>query len=277
MTDATPYVIPAEPGRWRALSLAVAMHALLLGVLWISVQWQSATPEAVEAEIWSPVVADAAPVAPPPPPEPEKQVEPEPETAPPPPKAVEAPKIDPEIALRAEKKRKEEQKRREEEEREKKKKLEQEKKDKEKAEADKKKADELKKKAQEKADAAAAEKRRKADLDRMMAQAGSGGSGTAPKSTGSTDAGYNGRIGAKIKSNTTYAVPEGLVGNPPVEYSFDLFPDGTIRRPIRKTRSSGVPGFDEAVLNAIEKSQPYPADKTGNVPKSISISHKPKD
>jgi len=107
---------------------------------------------------------------------------------------------------------------------------------------------------------------------------GTGGTGTAPKTQGSRgNAEYTGRVGAKIKSNTVFNVPDNLPGNPAVEYAVELLPDGSIRRPIRKTKSSGIPGFDEAVLNAIEKSQPYPPDKSGSVPSGFNIVHRPKD
>ena len=55
------YQIPSEPGRLRALGLALFVHLLLLGLLWFGVSWQSDTPVAVEAEIWNPVAREAAP------------------------------------------------------------------------------------------------------------------------------------------------------------------------------------------------------------------------
>ena len=72
--SAVPYRVPPEPGRMRALGLALLMHVLLLGFLWIGVSWQNVTPVAVEAEIWSPQVRQAAPPAPEPQPEPPKPV-----------------------------------------------------------------------------------------------------------------------------------------------------------------------------------------------------------
>ncbi|MFM8466884.1 MAG: protein TolA, partial [Oxalobacteraceae bacterium] len=60
--------IPAEPGRLRALGLALLVHLVLLGFLWFGVSWQSDTPTVVEAEIWNPVAREAAPPPPPPPP-----------------------------------------------------------------------------------------------------------------------------------------------------------------------------------------------------------------
>jgi colicin import membrane protein len=290
MTDATPYHIPAEPGRWRAFTLAAVMHLLLVALLWFSVHWTSEVPIAIEAEVWSPQVKEAAPIAPAPEPEPEVKPEPEPVIAPPPPEPVveEVPKIDPEIALRAEKKRKDALLKKERDERERKEKLLEDKKriEKEKADAlakkraleDEKKLAADKKKKLDKSEQDRAAKVHDDEVKRMMAQAGSGGAATAAQAQGARgDASYLAKVAAKIKSNTIFNVSEGVQGNPPVEYQVDLLPDGSVRRPIKKIRPSGIPGFDEAVLNAIEKSQPFPPDKTGSVPPSINVIHKPKD
>ncbi len=109
------YQIPAEPGRLRALSLALLVHLLLLGFLWFGVSWQSDTPVAVEAEIWNPVAREAAPLPPPPPPPPEPAPEPpkpvavvEPPKPAPVAEPVKAKLPDPDIALEKEKKRKQE-------------------------------------------------------------------------------------------------------------------------------------------------------------------------
>ena len=146
----------------------------------------------------------------------------------------------------------------------------------EKLEKDKKTA-EAKRKPQE-ADAKLLAKIREEDMKRITGGVtGTGGTGEAARSQGGrADAGYAARVSAKIKSNIVFNVPEGLTDNPPVEYVIDLLPDGSIAG-IRKARSSGVPGFDEAVRRAIEKSQPFPKDKTGSVPSSIVGTHRPKD
>ena len=138
---------------------------------------------------------------------------------------------------------------------------------------------EKKKRAEAAAEAAAAEQRRLEDLSRMTAQAtGSGGSGQAAKSQGASraDAGYAAKVGGKIRSNTVFNVPDELANNPAVEYSVDLLPDGSVRS-IRKLKSSGMPGFDDAVKRAIEKSQPFPPDSSGRAPSGFTVSHKPKD
>ncbi len=124
---------------------------------------------------------------------------------------------------------------------------------------------------------AEADRRHAENLERLQAQAGTGGIGEAAKSQGGrADSDYSRRVGAKIKSNTIFNVPPDLTNNPAVEYVIDLLPDGSVRG-IRKQRSSGMPGFDEAVSRAIERSQPFPPDKNGQVPSSLILSHEPKD
>ncbi|MEA5098776.1 MAG: TonB C-terminal domain-containing protein, partial [Burkholderiaceae bacterium] len=44
-----------------------------------------------------------------------------------------------------------------------------------------------------------------------------------------------------------------------------------------RKKSSGLPGFDEAVFRAIQKSAPFPRDKDGKVPREITSKHRPKD
>lgn len=252
-------------------------------------------------------------VEPEPEPEPVKeapQPEPKPVVTPPaPPKEVAPPTPDPEIALAKKKKEEQERKeaqrkedqrkedlRKEQEKQELLKKQEADKLAKQKEAEEKKKADELakKKEAEDKkkadaeakkkadadakkkaADAKAADQRHQAELQRMMSQAG--GSGTAEKTQGPRgSANYASKIAVKIRSNTVFDVPAGLSGNPAVEYTVDLLPDGSVRN-VRKTKSSGVPGFDDAVARAIERSQPFPPDTDGKVPNSFNIIHRPKD
>ncbi len=291
MTDTTPYSVPQEPGRWRAIALAAVVHAALFAFLWIGIRWQSQTPVTLQAEVWDMQAKDAAPVQMPPPlAKEESEPEPEPVKKPEPKPVVKAPPLeDPKIALEQEKKKKEKA-RLEEEKQAQRKAVEEKAKlaaaEKQKADADKKqKADALAKKQKDEAD-----KKRKADQqqeavaakfreeDMRKLTAGTGGSGDAPKTQGMRgDAGYAGKIAAKIKSNTAFAVPPDLQGNPTVEYDVQLFPDGSLRGPPRKVKSSGIPAFDEAVRRAIELSQPYPADKSGTVPAGFPVIHRAKE
>lgn len=303
--------IPKEKKLKPAFVLALLVHLALLVFLWIGVSWQSETGDTVEAEVWDIKVREAAPRAAGEQSElaaaEQAELQAQEESAPPPPapavkEAMPEPKVTarPDIALEQEKKKAE------------KKAAE----DRKKAEA-KQRADEaraqreeqvrLKKEAEQasrkqKAEAAASQKRAKALLDqearriagggsgggkgkgsggggtRTTGPTGTGGSGTAARSTGpgTADAAYIAKVRTKIKNNTSFNASSAIMGNPPVIYDVELLPDGTLRN-IRKRKSSGIPGFDEAVLRAIEKSAPYPKDKTGRVPSRFSVTHKPKD
>ncbi|ABR91140.1 TolA-related transport transmembrane protein [Janthinobacterium sp. Marseille] len=291
MTDTTPYSVPKEPGRWRAITLAAAVHAALLVFFWIGIDWQNETPVAVQAEIWDMQAKEAAPLPPEPEPTPQPKPEPKPiikETPKAEPVEPPAPKVD--IALEREKKRKEQERKDKLAEEEKEKKLkqqaEQDKQQKlDKQAADKKaaeqqqKADLEKKRKQEAADAAVRDKIRAEEMRRLTGAVGSGGTGEAAKSQGSgrADSGYADKIRAKIRQNTTFIVPDGLSGNPAAEFDVELLPDGSLRGEPRLRKSSGVTGFDDAVKRAIERSQPFPPDKSGTVPSRFIVVHKPKD
>lgn len=309
MTGNSPYSVPKEPGSIRAILLAAAVHVALFAFLWFGIHWQSQQPIAVEAEVWSPDIKEAAPPAPEPTPVPQPTPVPKPEPVvqeTTPPKVVTPPLPDPEIALEKEKKRKEQERKdlQHQEELEKQQQLqkqqaEDEHKDKLKAEAeqkaakdkaaaqDKQKQDATKKleadaaKKKQAVEAAAETKRRSDEMKRMLGQAVGNGAanstGTAAQSQGPRgDPGYGQRVGAKIKSNINFNVPDGLAGNPAAEFDVELLPDGSVAS-VRLKKSSGVSGFDEAVKRAIEKSAPYPKDKSGSVPSSFIGIHKPKD
>lgn len=280
-----------------AFFLALLVHVALVAFLWIGVSWQVDTGDMVEAEVWDIKVREAAPLAAGARSElaaPERAEQPvsasEPVSSPA--RLAEAKSHEPvkdshpDIALEREKKA--EAKRRAE-------KLKQEQEEQVRRQRE---AEEAKKK--QKADAAAA-KRAKLLLDQEARRiagggsgggkgkgtggggtatgglTGSGGSGTSPYSTGpgKADGGYIQKVAAKIKSNTSFNVPPSLTGNPPVIYEVELLPDGSLRN-IRKRKSSGIAGFDEAVWRAIEKSAPYPKDRSGRVPSGFTLTHKPK-
>jgi colicin import membrane protein len=255
-------------------------------------------------------------VEPEPEPEPQTPPPPAPRVVEPPKVEQPAPPKQPDIALEREKKRKEELKRKEEERVERERELAQQKREDEKKakvlaekkaqelakkeeaekkelakleEAEKKKKAEKEKAAKEKADKLAKEKAEKAetaklarirdeDMKRMIAGAGNPGStGTAEKSTAPRiDKGYIASIATKIKSNTTYPGSTDVPGNPEVEFKVEQLPTGEILS-VRKTRSSGIPAFDDAVERGINKSSPLPKKKDGTVERSLPVSFKLKD
>jgi colicin import membrane protein len=306
------YLIPAEPGRGRALALASLVHFLLLVFLWFGVSWQSDTPTEVEAEIWSPVLREAAPPPPPPiakpiqePPKPVAAI-----TPPTPPAPVVQPEpaqqklAEPDIALEKEKKRKQEKEDAERLKKEKlaeKKALEEEQKRKKIADAEAKEkkrkqenedAELLKKEklAERKAfdeeqkraavDKAADDKIKQRMRDDLTRQTKDDGAGDAEKSQGLRgDNSYALTLRTLIHKNTTkIANAADIVGNPAVEFRIRLLPDGNLRSAPELIKSSGIEAFDQAVKRAIEKSTPFPPDpSTGKVLPYFDIQHRPKD
>lgn len=282
---------PATPGMVRAVLLALVAHLALVAVLAIGVAWKRETPPAtMEAELWATVPQEAAPLPPEPEPEPEPP-EPVPEPplpvrpAPPPaPPVVDTPKAA-DIALAKEKEKarlqkekelqqaKLEQERKAQQDKLQRDKLAQEKQRKEqetkvarekaeKAEkADKAKAEALAKQKATKAAELAAQKNRDDQLKRMAALAGgettgSGGAGSAAKSAG-PGASYFGRVAARIKPNVTYT--DIISGNPITEIEVSLSPSGDILSR-RISKRSGNTAWDNAALNAIDKTEKLPLD-----------------
>lgn len=307
---------PPTPGLLRALALAIAAHALLLVFLAMGVQWKHLpTPVTVEAELWSsvpqtaaepaPEVAPAEPPAPPTPPVPVDTPKPAPVIAPP--VAVE-PTPDPTIAIAKEKARlkneklaKLEQEKREKEalktkkllaekearDKELREKVQRDKLAKEKLERDKlaqkkPKDDAAAKQAAKEAAQEAAEAKKLAELRQenmkrltgLAAGTGEPGArGNAAQSSGPS-AGYAGKIRARIKPNITYI--ESITGNPAAEVEVRAASGGTILS--RKlVQSSGVKSWDDAVLNAIDKTETLPADTDGKVPSQLILVFRPKD
>jgi len=283
---------PPTPGLVRALGLAVLAHALLLAMLAVGVQWKREAPAvAVEAELWSALPVQAAPPAP----EPVALPEPLPRT--PPPKAVVTPAApppptpmpDPSIALAKEKARLQKEKQVEKQLQQDK--LEQEKRQKEslknkklqdekeardkqardKAAADKKEQDQRAQEAQATKDAKKTAELRKQQMERMAGLAAGTGDvhsqGTAARSSGPS-ASYAGRVMARVKPNITYT--ESIVGDPTAEVEVRTSPDGTIIS--RKlTKSSGLKSWDDAVLNAVDKTEVLPRDVDGRVPTPMTL------
>jgi colicin import membrane protein len=273
LNERLEFAPPTPPGLLRALILAVAAHGVLLMVLAAGVSWKRdvITP-AVEAELWSAIPVEASPpaspetVAPPDPVQPPEPPPPEPVKAPPPKPATPAPNADIAIAKEKAKLQKEKQLLLE--------KLEQEKQKLARSELDKREAAAREKESRK------LEEQRQKNLKRMAELAGGAVGNGDVNSTGSAaqasgpSAGYAGRIRARIKPNITFT--DSTVGNPLAEVEVRTSPDGTIIS--RKlTKPSGVKSWDDAVLNAIDKTEVLPRDTDGRVPTSLVISFRPKD
>ena len=270
---------PPEPGLVRAVSLAVAAHALLVLALSWGITWKRDDDNAVvEAELWSPTPQQAAPrpVEPPPAPPPAP-------VAPPPPAPVQR---EADIALEKERERKaaedrrrEEQARREEAERRR-----QQEADKRevarKAAEDKRREEQARAAERKKQEEAALEKMRKENLERIAGLAGASGSpssqGTAMRSSGPS-ASYAGRLAAIFRRNVVF--PGGvdtIAGNPAAEIQVRVSPTGEIVN-VRLARSSGNPAWDQAAVRAVERAERIPADENGRYVQDFPVTMRPKD
>lgn len=279
-------------GPW-AYGLALFVHALLVLALTWGVSWQRQDNSlAVEAELWSAVPQEAAPRAVEP--EPQPVAEPPPPPPPPPEKVEPARPSEADIALARERERKEREaalqaeQQRQRAERERQEKAEQaqkaEREKKEAAERQRKDAEdkarkqkELDQKRKDQAAAAEREKLRQENIRRMQGLAGASGApsatGTAAQSSGPSSS-YAGRIRARIKPNIAFN--DTVNGNPEAVVEVRTSPDGTIVG--RKlVKPSGVPGWDEAVLRAIDKTETLPRDVDGTVWTPMLITFRPKD
>lgn len=294
---------PPQRGTTRAVILALIAHALLIAALTWGVRWKrDAENDAVEAELWSTTVQQAAPraVAPPPAPVP-RPTPPPPPPPPPPPQAVQPPPPpvpkQPDINLEREKKLKEQKERERDLEEARQEKLKQqaakkaqEKKELEakqraedeaerKQEQQQKLAEQKKKEAEAKQAAAAqAAKERDANLKRMQALAGTGGetsTGTAARSSGPSGS-YGAKVAAVVRPNVVFPDAEMVSGNPAAEFDVRLAPDGTIIGTPSLVKSSGLGGWDEAALRALQKTEKLPRDVDGTVPPRLIVSLRPK-
>ena len=302
--DRLEFTPPPEPRPLAATGLALVAHLLLVGALGWGITWNR-DPRAVtaEAELWAANVQLAAPALvetpPPPPPPPAPTPPPAPAPvitppAPPPPQvrdatiAVEREKEErrkkEEKALAAQEKARKERAEKEAREAAAKKAAEKkaaalaEKKAKENKVPEKKAAEKAERErlAREAAEAQRATQLREENLKRMQGLAGATGAptatGTALKSAGPSTS-YAAKIQAKVQPNIFFA--ETVAGNPVAEVEVKLAPDGRITER-RITKSSGVKGWDEAVLRALDRTEVLPKDVDGRVITPLLIEFKPK-
>ena len=299
--DRPEFAPPPQRGTGRALVLALIAHGLLIAALTWGVRWRSDADEgAVDAELWSSTVQQAAPRLQAPPAPTPVPAPPPPAPAPPPPPAAKAPEPAPapkapDIALEREKKLKEqkEQQERELERQQQQKKKELEAKQRAEDEAQRKKEQQQKlaeQKKQQEADAKLAEQKkaeaaakqaaadRAATLKRMQGLAGASGAddskGTAQRSSGPSS-GYAGRIAAAVRPNITFPDADTVNGNPAAEFEVSLAPDGTIVG-VKLSKSSGLPGWDDAAERGLRKTDKLPRDTDGRIFPSLIVTLRPK-
>ena len=252
-----------QPGKLRAIILALFVHALFFGFIIFGVTWQSSPTPPVEAELWDklpPVAAKPPPRPQPPPPEPPKPEPPKPEPPKPEPKAEppkpdvkpEPPKPDPEIALKAEREKREREKKKAEEAKKKaeevRKKEDDARKKREELEAAKKREQEedaKKKREQEK-------RRREEEIAKREAEKARAAQLEARQKEFNE---YVSRIRAKIKSRAN--VPDSVTGKPTVQVQIRILPGGEVLD-IRVIKPSGNRAYDSAIERAIRSASPLP-------------------
>jgi colicin import membrane protein len=280
-TGRPEFLPPGEGGLPRSFALALLAHALLVAGLSWGIRWNRDEPNvAVEAELWSATVQQAAPkpVEAPPPPPPPPTVAPVP---PPPPLQREA-----DIALEREKQRAAREKERREEEEKRlaaRKKREEEaarRKEQEKLAADAKKKEDQAKARREQEDEKKLAQLREENLRRIAGLAGATGTrdatGSATRSSGPS-ASYGGRLAALFKRNVVFpGGVESITGNPQAEVQVKVSPTGTILS-ARLVRSSGNAAWDEAAVRAIERTERIPPDVDGRYALDFPVGLRPKD
>lgn len=243
---------PPQPGRVRSVILAIVVHAIFFAFIVFGVNWQTRETAPYQAEIWA-KLPPAPKAAQPPPQEPPKPEPPKPEPpkpAPEPPKPPpeppkpevkpEPPKPDPEIALKAEREKKEQEKRERQE------KLDREKKEKEKAEREKQKRDEAQKKREEEA------------RKREEQQAFEAAEQQREAAAAARQQEYNewiGKIQARIRGKAN--VPDTVIGHPEVQVHIRILPGGEVFD-VSITKPSGNPTYDAAIERAVRSSSPLP-------------------
>jgi TonB family protein len=90
--------------------------------------------------------------------------------------------------------------------------------------------------------------------------------------------GYLGRLRARVKPNITFSDSQlqSVQGNPLAVVETTCDTSGKIVSK-QLIRSSGSSAWDEAVMNAIDKTGSLPRDENGNMPPKISFGFRPRD
>jgi colicin import membrane protein len=237
-----------DPGYSSSIALSLAVHALLLAVIFLGVRFQSHAPDTVTVELWEPPQPAAVP-RPPPPPQPRVEPQPPPpkpepriekpqivEKPAPKPKPVPKPEVKPEPPKPKPKPDDRRQFQREVREQ----------------------------LAQEQA--AAQERQLKELLAREQAAASSRALAT-----------WTDKIRAKIRSKIPVQVAQAVAGNPEAIYDVTLLPTGEVLS-AKMRQSSGNKPYDEAVERAILGASPLPKPEPQSLfQRQLELRFRPQD
>ncbi len=270
----SPFHPPRECGTRRALVFAVLTHALLFALLFYGISWQSNPPAGVEAELWSSMPETTPDAAPPP------EVADKAESALPSPSPSQSEQA--EIALQQTKRKLETQQQQEAQKiKERQQQAAQEKKARE-AERKQQLAEQQKMlRAQQQAQELA-KQQRQARLSALQGIAGhspsTDGLTSAGKDAGSgghNSPGYVDKIRRHVKSNMAFNA-DAIDGNPQAVVAVQCAPDGSILN-AQIVHASGNPAWDDAVLRAVQKSDPMPRDSNGKAPANFTFTYRLND
>jgi colicin import membrane protein len=241
--EALDYRSRREPGLARSFTLALAVHAVLIAVMFIGVRWQSHRPDTVTVELWE------APPAPPPPVV---------EAPKPPPPVVEPPKPEPKIekpqivekAPKPKPKPKPEPK----------------------VEKAKPKPDpQFVKRMQEEA----AREQKALDEQNRVREARDTAQRLAAAAQQKALQAWTDKIASTIRNRIN--LPPDIPGNPEAIFDVALLPSGDVLS-VRRRKSSGHAGYDAAVERAIYAASPLPKpDQPGIFRRDLELKFRPKD
>ena len=245
--EALEYRSRREPGLARSFSLALAVHAVLIAVMFVGVRWQSHRPDTVTVELWEspppptpppPVVE--APKPPPPvvePPKPEPKIDkPQIVEKAPPPKPKPKPKPEPKV------------------------------------EKAKPKPDpQFVKRMQEEA----AREQKALDEQSRVREARATAQRLAAAAQQKALQAWTDKIAASIRNRIN--LPPDIPGNPEAIFDVALLPTGEVLT-ARMRKSSGHPGYDDAVYRAILKSSPLPKPEPASLfERQLELRFRPQD
>lgn len=91
---------------------------------------------------------------------------------------------------------------------------------------------------------------------------------------GKTSLGYADRVRRRVAPNIIFT--GDVEGNLSAVVTVQMAPDGSLLS-ARLSKSSGDAGWDNAVLRAVERSDPLPRGENGKAPPNITITFRPKD
>lgn len=276
-TQTTASKLYQHEQKWGPFALSALIHALLFALLLYGIHWKSNSsdsPSGIEAELWSEVPTTLS--------KPAVLSQPALQSN----KALK-PEVVPhfseqaaDIALEREKQQRKEQLKQQQQQRRQQQQLAQQKAEQQKKLAEQQKKLRIKQQARTRAEQQhqarlmalqhlAASRNPVNNKSNGMAKTGSG------ETSGNGSAGYADKVRQHVKPNIIFDA-NSIDGNPQAVISVRCTPDGTILS-ASVAHSSGDLAWDEAVLRAVQKSDPMPRDADGKTPHRFMITFQPKN